>query len=223
MQPKKRLMRHWSAEEDANLIALYATEATAREIGVALGRSKPSIKNRVNTLGLKKPDGLTNAGRFLPGQTSWNKGKKGLDFGGRSHETRFKPGHRPHTWHPVGHERINGDGYHERKMTDTGVTRHDYIPLHILLWREHHGEIPAGHAVVFHNKDKTDIRIDNLECITRRELMARNTIHNLPEELKEVITLKGAITRRITNGNRKNNRGSARCAVRNAGSAEGQG
>ncbi|MFH2082043.1 MAG: HNH endonuclease [Pseudomonadota bacterium] len=190
-------MKHWTPEEDAELKRLYATEASAREIAVAMGRSKASIKNRVNTQGLKKPNGITNSGRFLPGQKSWNKGKKGLVMGGRSAETQFKPGQRPHTWQPVGHERINADGYHERKMTDTGVTRHDYVPLHLMLWREHHGEVPDGCVVVFRNKDKDDIRIENLECITRRELMARNTVHNYPPELRQVIRLKAVVSRKI--------------------------
>lgn len=187
--------QRWTPEADAMLADLYQS-LSAGEIGKRMGRTRAGIKGRVHVLGLKKPEGVTNAGRFLPGQVSWNKGKP-FDSGGRSHETRFKPGQKPHTWNPVGHERINGDGYRERKMTDTGVTRHDYVPLHILLWREHHGEIPAGHAVVFRNKDKTDIRIDNLECITRRELMLRNTVHNYPPELVQVMRLKGVVTRKI--------------------------
>lgn len=190
------LNKPWTPEQDAELTRLYATAASTSEIGIAMGRSRPSIKNRVNTLGLKKPDGITNSGRFLAGQASWNKGKKGLDFGGRSHETRFKPGQKPHTWRPIGHERV-ADGYRQRKVQDTGVTRHDYVPLHIMLWNEHHGEVPAGHAVVFRNKDRSDIRIDNLECISRRDLMARNTVHNYPVELRQVIRLKGAISKRI--------------------------
>lgn len=94
-------MKHWTPEEDAELKRLYATEATAREIGVALSRTRPSIKARVHTLGLKKPDDITNAGCFLPEQTPWNKGRH-FDSGGRSHETRFKPGFKPHTWQPAG-------------------------------------------------------------------------------------------------------------------------
>lgn len=34
--------------------------------------------------------------------------------------------------------------------------------------------------------------------VTDAEMMKRNTIHNLPEELKEVLQLKGALNRRIT-------------------------
>lgn len=194
-------MKPWSPEEDALLAELYR-EHTAGQIAERMGRTTPSVKMRVISLGLKKPAGASNPGRFPRGAPPWNKGKHYAP-GGRSHETRFKPGNRPHTWNPVGHERINGEGYRERKLTDTGVTRHDYVPVHILIWREHHGPIPAGHAVVFRNKDKTDIRIENLECISRQELMRRNTVHNYPPELRQVMRLKGAISKRINTRTKK--------------------
>lgn len=194
-------MKHWTPEEDAALKRLYATTASAREIGLALSRSRPSIKNRVNTLGLKKPEGITNSGRFLPGKRSWNKGRKGLDMGGRSRETRFKPGHRGgkavELYQPVGAERLDADGYLRRKLNDDMPLHKRWRAVHLILWEEVNGPLPAGHAVVFRNGDKTDIRIDNLECITRRELMARNTVHNLPEALREVVLLKAAVIRKI--------------------------
>ena len=193
-------MKAWTPEEDADLTRLYATEASAREIGVALGRTKLAVKNRVHTLGLKKPDDATNSGRFLPGQTSWNKGKKGLVMGGRSAETRFKPGHRGgravEVVQPIGAERIV-EGYLQRKVNDDMPLHRRWKFVHVMLWEEVNGPVPAGCVVVFRNKDKADIRIENLECITRRELMARNTVHNYPPELRQVIRLKGVVSRKI--------------------------
>lgn len=188
----------WTPEEDATLRTLYeTTEASARQIAEVMDRTKAAIKGRANILGLRKPAEQHNKGRFEKGHATWNKGVRFV-AGGRSAETRFKPGSRPHTWHPVGHERVTKDGYIQRKMTDTGTTRHDYIGLHILLWREHHGEVPQGHVVVFRNGDKTAIRIDNLECITRQELMRRNSYHtNYPPELRQLVQLRGAVTRQI--------------------------
>lgn len=189
-------MKPWTAAEDAILAELYR-QFSSGEIAARMDRSRASIKGRANKLGLRKPPGATNTGRFANGMAPWNKGRP-FDSGGRSHETRFKPGQKPHTWHQIGHERITPDGYRERKMTDTGCTRRDYVGLHILLWREHHGDIPAGHAVVFRNGDKADIRIDNLECITRAELMRRNSYHtNYPKPVRKLIQLRGAITRQI--------------------------
>lgn len=192
----------WTPIEDETLAGLYQTHS-AGQIAAVMGRTRPAIKNRVRVLGLKKPEGHTNTGRFEHGFVPWNKGHS-FDSGGRSHETRFKPGRRPHTWRPIGHERVTRDGYCERKMTDTGVTRVDFVGLHIMLWREHHGDIPDGCAVVFRNNDKTDIRIDNLDCITRAELMRRNSYHsNYPPAVRSLIQLRGAVTRQINNRTRK--------------------
>lgn len=190
------MMMKWTQQDDAQLAALYAT-MSAIDIAAVMGVNRSSIKNRVHKLGLKKPAGYVNSGCFKPDGEPWNKGKP-FDSGGRSHETRFKAGQRPHTWHPIGHERVTKAGYRERKLTDTGITRHDYVGLHVLLWREHNGDIPGGCAVVFRNGDKNDIRIDNLECITRAELMRRNSYHTrYPQEVRSLVQLRGAITRQI--------------------------
>ena len=60
--------------------------------------------------------------------------------------------------------------------------------MHRLLWEQANGLIPPGHVVVFMDGDRTHIAHDNLELITRGELARRNTIHNLPEDLKEVLS-----------------------------------
>lgn len=196
----------WSLADDQRLRVLYAgASMTAVQIAEQMGRSKASIKNRINKLGIKKPAGYVNTGRFTKGQDSWNKGRP-FNSGGRSVETQFKPGHKPHTWHPVGHERVTKEGYMQRKMRDTGVTRHDYECLHHMLWKEHHGDIADGCAIVFRNGDKTDIRIENLECITRAELMRRNSYHsNYPPEVRHLVQLRGAITRQINKRTRSRN------------------
>jgi len=73
----------------------------------------------------------------------------------------------------------------------------NWVFVHRELWERHHGPIPRGHAVTFRNGDKQDIRIENLELLTHRELMLRNTVHNLPEPLARTIQLKGAVNRKI--------------------------
>lgn len=197
-------MNHWSPEEDAILTELYR-QFSAGEIGQRMGRTRQSIKGRVHVLGLKKPEGVTNAGRFAAGHPTWNKGMKGLQIGGV--ETQFKPGHlggrAALIKQPIGAERISKDGYLQRKVNDDPVFYKRWRFVHVMLWEAEHGPVPAGHALAFKNGDKTDIRLDNLECISRRELMRRNTVHNYPKELVQVIRLKGAITKRIATRTRK--------------------
>lgn len=137
------------------------------------------------------------ATRFQAGQQPWNAGVKGYKPGGRAPETQFKKGHKPHTWNPIGHERITKDGYLQRKMTDTGYTPNDYRMVHHLVWEQHHGPVPKGHAIVFKDRDKANIEIENLELITRAELCRRNSIHRYPPELKQAIRTLAKLKRTI--------------------------
>lgn len=156
-------------------------------------KTRQQIKTFVHNLGLIS--GRT--GRFEKGNIPHNKGRKGWDAGGNSAKTRFKPGQRGSKWVPVGSERITKDGIIQRKVNDTGYPPHDWKSAHALLYERHHGPIPDGHIVRFRNRDKTDIRIENLELVSRAENMRRNSIHNLPEALTDVIRIRGVLNRRI--------------------------
>jgi hypothetical protein len=204
--------RPWSLDEIERLKALYPHAPTKR-IAEQLGRSTTAIYGKANLLGLNKAqeyldspdacrlrrgDNVGAACRFQKGHVPANKGLRRPGFApGKMAETQFKPGQKCHNWKPIGSERLTDDGYLQRKMTDTGYPPRDWIGVHILLWEQHHGPVPAGHCVAFRNGNRTDIRIDNLELITRRERMLRNTVHNLPKSLVEVVQLRGVLQRKI--------------------------
>lgn len=184
----------------------------AKEFGINTSR----VYQKAARMGLKKtPEFLSSpesgrtdgkrggSGRFKPGHRTWNKGAS-FNAGGRSKETQFKKGMKPHTWQPIGAERFSKDGYLQRKAFDTGYPPKDWIGVHILLWQEHHKkDLPKGHAIVFKDGDKTNIVIENLECLSRAELMKRNSVHNLPKELAELVQLRGALNRRINHAEKK--------------------
>jgi hypothetical protein len=90
------------------------------------------------------------------------------------------------------------DGYRYRKISAVpGPWTVNWKLDHVLLWERANGPLPPGHALVFRNHDRTDVRLDNLECLTRRALMARNTVHNLPKPLAQAIQLLGALNRQL--------------------------
>lgn len=201
----------WTAEQDATLRARYPHEKTERLVE-ALGHSISSIYQRAANLRLRKtPEFLASpdarrldgkigaAGRFKKGHQSWNAGMKGLQTGGVA--TRFKPGHRGgkavDLYQPIGAERISKDGYLQRKINDDMPLQRRWRGVHILVWEAANGPLPEGHAVSFRDGNKQNTALDNLDLVTRAELMARNSIHNLPEELKDVIRLNGVIRRKI--------------------------
>jgi len=105
---------------------------------------------------------------------------------------------------PVGSERVTKDGYIQRKVSDEPTFYKRWRFVHVLTWEAAHGPVPKGHVVSFKNGDVTDCRrVENLELLHRRELMQRNTVHNYPEDLRQVIRLKGAISKRIATRIRK--------------------
>lgn len=143
-----------------------------------------------------------------PGRATWfpagnvpaNKGMRRPGWhAGRMRQTQFKKGHKPATWVPVGTEVVDCEGYRKRKVSDdrTKASRFNWRFVHVLAWEEANGPVPPGHAVAFRNGNQADIRIENLELISRAELMRRNTLHNLPKPLADVIRLRGRLVRRI--------------------------
>jgi hypothetical protein len=77
--------------------------------------------------------------------------------------------------------------------------------VHILLWKQHNGEVPKGMFVVFKDRNKNNITIENLEVIDRVEHMRRNHVQNLPKELLEVVQIKKSLTRKINSYGKKQN------------------
>jgi hypothetical protein len=205
--------RLWELEDEALLRQLYPDTPTA-QIAAQLRRPLSSVYQRALKLGLRKSkaylagpdacrlrrgDNVGAATQFRKGQTPANKGLRRPGWApGRMRETQFKPGVATTRWMPVGSTRLI-DGYVYRKVSDVRNVSWtvNWKPDHVLLWERARGPVPKAHALAFLNGDKTDIRLENLECITRRELMLRNSVHNLPKPLAQTVQLLGALNRQI--------------------------
>jgi hypothetical protein len=190
------------------------TPTVARE----LRRTVESVYARADKLGLKKSaaylssphacrlrrgDNVGARFRYRKGHVPANKGLRRPGWGpGRMKEHQFREGMRSgraaSLYMPIGSTRLI-DGYVYQKISDIPNVPYtvNWKPQHHLLWAAAHGPVPPGHALAFKNGDRTDVRLDNLECIPRRELMLRNTVHNYPKPLAETIQLLGALTNRI--------------------------
>lgn len=205
--------RPWAADELARFIEAYPDLPTW-QLAQELGRTPAQLYDKANRLGLKKSAALFDsphsgrlrpgtkiggATRFKPGHGTWNKGMKGLDIG--CLETRFKPGTRSgkalQLYQPIGTERLSKEGYLQRKINDDLPIQARWRAVHLLLWEDAHGPVPAGHAVIFKDGNKQNITLDNLACISRVELMSRNSVHQYGPEIAKLVQLKGAITRQI--------------------------
>lgn len=147
------------------------------------------------------------AHRFKPGFTPWNKGVPGST--GKHPNTaanHFKPGNlngrAAHLVQPIGALHVTDEGILERKTgTLPGASNLRWTPVHRLVWQAAHGPVPAGHIVAFKPGRKSTelalITLDAIELITRAENMRRNSLHNLPKDLAELVQLRGALNRQI--------------------------
>jgi hypothetical protein len=235
----------WTASEDAQLTARYPTTPTEK-IASQLGRSQSSTYQRAYKLGLSKSveylaspeasrlrrgDNIGAAYRFVKGQTPPNKGLRRPGWApGRMAHTQFRKGERRGVavklYKPIGAERMSKDGYLERKVNDDFPAGRRWRAVHLIVWEEANGPLQRGRAVVFRNGNKTDIRLDNMELISRADLMRRNSVHNLPAPLPQMVQLLGALNRKINRKNRhdeEQNRGSKESPVRSVRRAGRQG
>ena len=220
----------WTPEQDRILRERYpheSSEAVAR----TLGRSLRAVYSRAIAFGLRKSEaflasdlsGRIQRGKqdprmkptqFKRGQEPWN---KGISFhsGGRSVETRFKPGQMSgaaaRNYVPIGSLRITKDGTLERKVTDDHpVPARRWVAVARLVWEAEKGPIPTGHVVAFkpgmRTTDPAQITLDRLELISRAELAKRNHPRNTNPELGQLYQLKGAITRQVNRLAREQNK-----------------
>jgi len=88
-------------------------------------------------------------------------------------KTSFKKGHKPHNWVPIGSERITKDGYVQIKIQE-GKFQKNWRGKHILVWEEHNGPVPEGHAVIFGDGNNRNFDIDNLILVSRAQLLKLN-------------------------------------------------
>ena len=157
-------MKFWTNKEVERLAELYKTH-TLQEISVIMNRSLQALKGASQRY--KIVSGRT--GRFPAGHVPHNAGTKGVHLGGV--ETQFKKGHKPHNTRTDGATTLRADGYMWIR-----VGENKWEQLHRYIWACAYGEIDKNLILVFRNGDKTDMRLDNLELITRREHARRN--HN---------------------------------------------
>lgn len=221
-------VRPWQDDELEILRTRYGTTST-QALARSLKRSVPAVYGHAALMGLRKSaeylagpeacrlrrgDNVGAKTRFSAGHIPTNKGLRRPGYApGRMAQSHFQPGSRPHTWKPIGTTRLSKDGYLQRKVSDTGYAPSDWVGVHILVWREAHGPVPKGFAVAFKDRNRTHITQDNLELISRRELMLRNTIHNYPPELTEVIRLGGALKRKLRRIDEEQNVGPAQPSI----------
>lgn len=199
-------------EKEIEIIKCLYPDQTTRYIADMLGRSERSVFAKASSMGLRKStehiqhinrdnsNNLMKSGkayRFQKGHTPANKGKKmSPETYERCRGTMFRKGHKPKQTKYDGAESVRTDK-NGRRYIYVRIAEGKWIPKHIQIWTKAKGAVPDGHNIIFRDGNTLNCVLDNLECISDSELMKRNTIHNLPVEVQELIHLKGQLTRTI--------------------------
>lgn len=124
---------------------------------------RSQIKGHLFRNGLK--NGVVN--RFEKGHIPANKGTKGVS---KPNKTSFKKGNIPKNHRPVGSERINKDGYAEVKTADPNK----WELKHRLIYKETFGDIPKNCVLFFLDQDKSNLNLNNLILVSKRESLILN-------------------------------------------------
>jgi hypothetical protein len=68
---------------------------------------------------------------------------------------------------------VSKDGYIEIKVADPRKWR----LKHNVIWEEVNGKVPKGHCLIFLDGNKQNIALENLQLITRKQLVRLNQNH----------------------------------------------
>ena len=146
-------------------------------------------------------------GRFEKGSIPHNKGKKmpRKQYSACS-KTMFKPGNKPKNTDPIGTEKLLSDGYVWVKVNDKPKVpkKENWKQKHKLLWEQEYGSVPDGSVVIFKDGDSTHIELDNLECVTRSQLLILNK-KKLIHSNKQISETGIAVAKLIDAVNKKKN------------------
>lgn len=175
--------------------------------------SETAFRCRIKQLGLIIPPELAEqrkrASCFAKGHIPDNKGKKLEEFMSAENIVKFrantyKKGNVPKNKMPIGSITVKFYGGSNMKnpsyrlqFIKIGEGNYDWRPLHIHNWLEAGKSIPKGFVLAFKTTDYMNVELDNLHLITKKENMLRNSIHNFPEDLREILLLKGRLTKEI--------------------------
>ena len=195
----------YTSEQDQYIRDNYLTMPVKR-IASDINGSSTGVYGRLKAMELTIPENVVEQrkkeSQFKHGIIPANKGKKQPEYMTqesieRTKGTRFHKGNLPHNTY--GQDNIIVD-----RKDKTGI-KYQWIKLshgkwralHVHLWLQSFGKIPKDYIIIFKDGNTKNCSLDNLEAITRKENMLRNSIQRFPKELKEVIILNSKIKNKI--------------------------
>lgn len=195
-----------------NYIIAHYSDTMTEELIEVTGLSREQIYRIANRSGLRKkrelivemarvrtadPNHGSHKTRIKKGDVPFNKGKKQAEYMSaegieRTKATRYKKGNNNHNTKEDGEITLRHDGYYYIRIAK-GV----WELYSRYLYRKHIGDIPDGMLVMFKDGDARNCVVENLELASRQDCIKKNSILNLPTEVKEGVYLVIGFKRRI--------------------------
>lgn len=144
-------------------------------------------------------------GQFAKEHTPFNKGKNGKEYLTEEalegmKKTQFKTGQSPVNWKPTGSERVTVDGYTEIKIAEPNKWRLKQQ----VIYEKYNNKVPKGYVVIFGDSDKSNLNIDNLILVSRKQLLTLNRKNLIANDAD--LTRTGIIIADIYNKNSERKR-----------------
>jgi HNH endonuclease len=206
--------REWTAEE-RETVRVKFSDMTSAALAAEMGRTVSSVNQQAALMGIKKSEAHLSSDlsgriskmrefgarhRFAKGQPAINKGKKQTDYMTpeaieRTKKTRFQQGGDNGKQLPIGTITILNNKGGKVKCIILGNGKRAHLNRH--TWAQAHGEIPKDMIIVHKDGDAMNCDLANLEMISKAENMRRNSVLNLPPEIKEATYDIAKLTRKI--------------------------
>jgi HNH endonuclease len=163
------------------------------EMGRKIGRWRTSARERLKVLGIEVPEEVSKKffknNVFKKGHPNPNKGKKQEEFCSPEQienlkKVRFQKGQKSYRAKKdlqiVLRMSINGKLQYWIRLGPCKWQQYSHY-----LWLKSGKEIPTGYVIAFKNNNPLKCTLNNLECITRNELLKRNKVNTWTNKRKE--------------------------------------
>ena len=199
---KNGVQPHIWSEEEKKYLKEIVTGRSYKDINKMMNDkfeyqfTESQIKGALRRYGLNT--GLT--GQFTKAHTPWNKGKRGLNIGGK--ETQFQKGHQSINHRKVGSERITVDGYTEIKVAEPNKWR---LKHRVMYEKYHNVKLDPKQLIIFADRDKSNMSKENLLLVDNNQLLVlnRNKLINEDAELTKVGVNVANLIIKIKESNKK--------------------
>lgn len=157
---------------------LYAN-FTNKDLAIIFRTKEKALASFGFKLGLKKSKSLLlfhiQKGQFTKGMVAHNKGKKVKpEVIAKMKHTFFKPGSTPSNTKEIGAESIRKDK-NDNPYCFLKISNRNWIPKSHYVWEQQNGKVKKGYVIIHKNKDTLDDRPENLEMISKKENMEKNS------------------------------------------------